>query len=103
MKYLILLLCVLSMNVNAGIFGPSFEELLVSDTTVIVLKFYDNVAQVEAACMVGAVGCALCNEDNSICTIHAVKERCVVAHEIDHVLFGAFHGDSKVNCKARGI
>lgn len=63
--------------------------------------FYDTLEQVQMICGYGHAGCYQCVKDTAVCTIHALKERCVVDHEMDHVYFGNFHGDEAVNCKAR--
>lgn len=51
---------------------------------------------VENKCGAGNVGCIFCIKKK--CNIYTTPERQCLAHEIDHLLYGAFHGKRKAEC-----
>jgi len=72
-----------------------------SNNIVVLITFYDGLAEVEAACGKGFAGCYSCDIDFKVCNIHSYKEKCVFYHEIDHVLHGNFHNLERAGCKRR--
>ena len=106
MKYLLILMCILSVGCANNLPAPpgdTFENALVTKGGLIALVLYDSAEELWDECGNGKVGCAKCNDNNSVCAIHTIKDRCVVAHEIDHVLFGDFNKGRDVDCTVRGI
>lgn len=65
--------------------------------------FYDSLGEVAKKCGAeGDAGCAICTGTTiKHCVIHTVKERCMMDHEMDHVIFGDFHKGKDVLCKTR--
>ena len=115
MKYLLILMCILSVGCANNLPAPAgdtfastsneFEDNLVTEHAIVALVLYDSPEELWSECGDGNVGCAKCkqNGDFRTCAIHTIKDRCVVAHEIDHVLFGDFHKGRDVDCTVRGI
>lgn len=96
MKILTLLFVIaLSGCSSLSSFNPRVDKVFFS------VNFHNSIESIEAACEKGSRGCYKCNPSGSVCDIQSIKERCVLDHEIDHVLFGYFHGNKSVNCKTR--
>lgn len=99
MKTLILIIFLPSCAAINGDFNPIYDE------GFIAYKFYDDISELREVCkdinidIDNAVGCFICS--GSICQIHSIKERCTWDHEIEHILYGDFHGNQSVTCKTR--
>jgi len=93
----ILLIVALSGCSSLSTFNPRVDKVFFS------VQFHNSIESIEAACGKGVRGCYKCNPSGSVCNIQSIKERCVLDHEVDHVLFGDFHRNKLVNCKTRSL
>ena len=105
MKYVWLIILICLISVISGCASPmsnsQFEDSLISEKIFIQFNFVDSPTELEGVCGELTVGCALCNDAYSYCQVYSVKERCVLDHEIDHVLFGDFHKGIPSTCAVR--
>ena len=104
MKYIWLVIIICLISVFSGcastMSNSQFEDTLISEKVFIQFNFVDSPAELEGVCGECTVGCAVCNDAYSYCQIYSVKERCVLDHEIDHVLFGNYH-EKGATCQTR--
>jgi hypothetical protein len=95
---LVLVLLVLLTSACSSTFDKPFTPIRDSFTVDVLLV--DNPHQLVGKCIIGALGCAYCVPSGR-CYLYSVKNRCVLDHEIDHLLFGFFHGNKMVSCDVR--
>ena len=69
--------------------GCSTLEFNPKSDYLIVLKFHDNLHELQKVCSQSANGCHI--KKGNIHYINAIKSRCVLDHELDHVFYGSFH------------
>lgn len=71
------------------------------DEYTVTIKFYDSVDDVQKACGGERNGCFMYFKSKPYQgQIHAIRSRCVLDHEIDHLLYGEFHKDDAI-CTTR--
>jgi hypothetical protein len=70
------------------------------DSYTVVVVFYDDNRAIESVCGKGNVGCW--RKSGNLHTIHTTRSKCVLYHEIDHILYGYFH-NQKAGCNIRGF
>jgi len=101
MKTLIALMCALSIGCAAS--DIEFEKRLVSNKTMVVIEFIEDIQKLEKLCGEGNIGCTECNPARTYCVVYSIKSQCVIEHEMDHVFFGQFHEGIRATCKYRAL
>lgn len=73
------------------------------DIANVTFLFYNSLQEAEQKCgRVDDAGCTICTGTTiKHCVVHLVKERCMLDHEMDHVIFGDFHKGKDALCKER--
>ena len=67
----------------------------------VIIRLYDNVDDVKKACGGERNGCFMYYKSSpNKGAIHTIRSRCVLDHEIDHLLYGEFHKDG-ASCTTR--
>ena len=101
MKTLIALMCMLSIGC-ANATNIEFERRLVSNKSLVLIEFMDDIQKLREICGENAVGCTICTPDRAYCLVYSIKSQCVIEHEMDHVFFGSYH-DKGATCLVRAL